>query len=170
MTFGFTEKIFKDSLHLTLLPLKSAGVLPISVAGNLSLWQALSKSSIHLNISDNLTNVWLQHCEALQPHIPIIPEVGKRELEFPICPMSLQFDYRPKNCTQQERAPHLVILNTEFFMSRFQLLIQPLVTIFKAYFIKHSAFCSTMQLLLQKDWARSQLKWHTIAWPISGLW
>lgn len=83
-TFGFIERIFKDSPRLTLLPLKSAGVLPISVAGNLNLWQALLKSTIHLNISNNLTNSQLQRCEALQPSTPIIPQAGKSKLELTV--------------------------------------------------------------------------------------
>lgn len=42
-TFGFIERIFKDSPRLTLLPLKSAGVLPISVAGNLNVTSTFEK-------------------------------------------------------------------------------------------------------------------------------
>lgn len=81
-TFGFTERVFITLLRLTLLPLQSAGVLPISVARNLNLWQALLKSPTHLNISNNLTNIRLQHREALQPSTPIIPGAGKSELEL----------------------------------------------------------------------------------------
>lgn len=137
-TFGFTERIFKDSPHLTLLPLKSSGVLPISVAGNLNLWQALLKSTIHLNISNNLTNIQLQRCEALQPSTPIIPEAGKSERELTVqghCNLVTDLQTAPKG----RQHPTLTIIpNTEFFMSRF-LAPHPItcfVTIFNAYFIK----------------------------------
>lgn len=116
-TFGFIERIFKDPPCLTLLPLKSAGVLPISVAGNLNLWQALSKSTIHLNIFDNLTNIQLQHCDTSAKYTN--HSRGREEGTWVKYPTSLQFGYRPKNCTQQERASHSVILSTEFFMSWF---------------------------------------------------
>lgn len=121
----------------TLLPQNSAGLLPSPVAGNLNPWWALLRSTIHLNISNNLTNIPLQHAWAKHTN----HSTSREEWTWVNCPRSLNSDADlPTALLGMLHHALTITLNTELLMITFLAFhpISSFMIVFNAYLMKSS--------------------------------